>query len=193
MENETRHKISMSALPRKFSVNTKQHVELIWDRKILLRRMRFALAMMCEIQSEVHFEFVNEVQMGELNWQFRGKDKPTDVLSFPPHSGIDYDEQPPIGRARARVRLGEIAVCVGVCLAQARTHRCTPSQEIERMLIHGLVHLKGFDHERSEAAFAVMSALEKALHKQMVACLGEPEFCEIVSPKLSSQKKRRVS
>jgi rRNA maturation RNase YbeY len=75
--------------------------------------------------------------------------------------------------------LGDVAVCAEVCAEQARRHRCTLAEEIERMIVHGLVHLLGLDHERSPAAFKVMSALEKSIRSELKIEFGAPDFCRI--------------
>ncbi|MBM3383374.1 MAG: rRNA maturation RNase YbeY [Betaproteobacteria bacterium] len=189
------HKISFSLLPGSIAAGPKgQKLRLRWDRKAMTRRLAFVLELMCEGNSRVHIEFVDELQMGSLNWQFRGKDKPTDVLSFPPHPDVETDA-PESSRARG-VNLGELAVCVPVCATQARSHRCSLAQEIERMMIHGLVHLKGFDHERSDAAYAVMTLLERGLRVQLNSALGEPDFCEeetAQAKRVTESPKRRTS
>jgi probable rRNA maturation factor len=173
---ESKHKISFSRLPARFSdAKAATHV-LQWDRKMLTERLKFLLHLLCEEPTHLHVEFLDGVSMGALNWQFRGKGIPTDVLSFPPHR---LQLQMESGAAVAS--LGELAVCVEVCAAQAKRHRCTLAQEIERMLVHGVVHLKGLDHERSEVAFRVMTALEKALRQSLVSSLGEPKFCGMAS------------
>lgn len=187
-----RHKVSISALPRTIdSISGGKRLRLNWDRKLMSKRMAFVLELMCESPTQVHIEFVDALQMGALNWQFRGKDKPTDVLSFPPHPGHDAENAEAEVRGPRVTNLGELAVCIPVCVAQAKTHRCSLSQEIERMMIHGLVHLKGFDHERSEAAYAVMTLLERGIRTQMASALGEPLFCSEETPRIAANLKGR--
>jgi ssRNA-specific RNase YbeY (16S rRNA maturation enzyme) len=48
------------------------------------------------------------------------------------------------------------------------------------MILHGLVHLKGFDHELSDASWRVMSSLEKALSKEVVRAMGQPRYVTFV-------------
>lgn len=86
----------------------------------------------------------------QLNLDFRGKDKPTDVLSFP---SLPMD----------RPFLGDIAVAWGVSAADAAEQGKAPADHLIHLLIHGYLHLLGFDHETDEEA-AEMEALEiKAL------------------------------
>jgi probable rRNA maturation factor len=84
---------------------------------------------------------VTDPQIHTLNRQYRGKDKPTDVLSFPL-----ADELQPL-------LLGDVVISVetAACQAQRRGHGLR--EELQTLLIHGILHLLGYDHEvsRSEA------------------------------------------
>ncbi|HEY1242063.1 MAG TPA: rRNA maturation RNase YbeY [Bryobacteraceae bacterium] len=73
----------------------------------------------------------SDAELRRLNREFRGKDVPTDVLSFP-----SEDE-----------RLGDIAISAGRARAQARAFGHTTEQEIQILLLHGVLHLLGMDHE----------------------------------------------
>jgi probable rRNA maturation factor len=188
MRNDLAHKITFSKTPLRLLTDPKSRQALSWDRRDMTRRMLFVLGLICERPASVHVEFVDELQMGALNWQFRGKDKPTDVLSFPPHHVLE-PEQPGVTRgAKTLSNLGELAICVEVCSLQSKRHRCTLAHEVERMMIHGLLHLKGFDHERSQAAHAVMTSLEKGIRSQLLKQFGEPDFCREVSRKKTAPK-----
>jgi probable rRNA maturation factor len=74
----------------------------------------------------------------QLNRDYRGKDKPTDVLSFEqdPDSGI----------------LGDLVISVPTAAQQARTHRHSLEREIEWLFLHGALHLLGYDDETDEQA-----------------------------------------
>ena len=74
-----------------------------------------------------------------LNREYRGKDKATDVLSFP------FDEQ--VGDYKL---LGEIVISVDTAERQAREMGHSLEEEIKRLLVHGFVHLLGYDHEAGE-------------------------------------------
>jgi probable rRNA maturation factor len=81
-----------------------------------------------------------------LNRQWRGLDRPTDVLSFPMEKGPPL---PPEAREKdARLR-GEIVISVPRCREQARDAGCEPGVELVRLVIHGLLHILGHDHERA--------------------------------------------
>ncbi len=92
----------------------------------------------------------DDAALRALNLQFRGKDKATDVLSFP---AGEMD----------RPLLGDIAVAHGVSLADAQAQGKTLGDHLTHLLIHGYLHLLGHDHETSGEA-EIMEALEiKAL------------------------------
>lgn len=83
--------------------------------------------------------FVGERSIRRLNRQWMEEDAPTDVLSFPMGS-------PPPGLPPSAVPVGEIVVCVPVCERAASERKVTLDDEIARMLIHGTLHVLGYDH-----------------------------------------------
>ncbi len=80
--------------------------------------------------------FCGPAKMKELNKYFLGKDRPTDVLSFP--SGTEEEE--------GIVNIGDIAVCVQIAKKQAAEHGWTLEKEIKKLLVHAFLHLDGCDH-----------------------------------------------
>ena len=89
--------------------------------------------------------------MRALNRQFRGKDYPTDVLSFP------SDPSTAVG-ARERKFLGDIVIASGVCKRQARESGHSVQTELRVLSLHGLLHLIGFDHETDDGKMARVEA-----------------------------------
>src|SRR5688572_1479758 len=82
---------------------------------------------------------VSDKRMRALNRQFRGKDKVTDVLSFP---------------ADARGFMGDIVIAAGVAKRQAGAAGHTAQTEVRVLALHGLLHLLGYDHEADEGRMA---------------------------------------
>jgi probable rRNA maturation factor len=179
MTTKKRHSVTVSQVPRRLAPSKKEDLplHLSWDLVELKKRLFFVLDLLCEHPTSVHVQCLSALDMATLNWQFRGKDRATDVLSFVPHPSAAQLARASSTSASFVSDLGEIAVCIEVCAEQARRHRCSIAAEVERMLVHGLVHLKGLDHERSAPAFAVMSAVESALRRQLKKTFGEPDFC----------------
>lgn len=97
----------------------------------------------------------NDVQA--LNRDFREKNKPTNVLSFPsaPEDALIEDEPD----SKPYYYLGDIIMATGVLKAEAETAEIPLTHHVAHLTIHGLLHLMGFDHETDEEA-ATMEALE---------------------------------
>lgn len=102
---------------------------------------------------EVGIVFIEDVYSRELNRRFRAIDKPTDVLAFP--LSDDPDADPPDRY------LGEVYVNVDRAAVQSEEYGVSLSQEIARLLVHGLLHLLGYDHETSPAEAKRMRTREE--------------------------------
>lgn len=107
---------------------------------------------------EVSVRVVDEDEMQALNREFRGKDKPTNVLSFP---AVDIMGLP----ADTRVPLGDIVVCAAVVLEEAAEQGKPLADHWAHMLVHGTLHLMGFDHVLQADAEA-MEGLEIQILKE---------------------------
>lgn len=98
---------------------------------------------------------VSDRRMREANRRFRGKDAPTDVLSFP------GDVRPDVEGGR---HLGDILISVERAGAQARTAGVPLERELRLLLIHGYLHLLGYDHERDDGSmFRLQTRLARSL------------------------------
>ena len=95
------------------------------------------------LNQEVSILLTVDADIRKLNQQFRNIDQATDVLSFPQ----DVDEEP---IAPGEIILGDIAVSLDTAQVQAKEHGLTLEEEIILLLIHGILHLLGYDHEISE-------------------------------------------
>jgi probable rRNA maturation factor len=99
--------------------------------------------------------------MRELNRSHRKKDKPTDVLSFPSVLPGDYPE---LASDEVKYPLGDIVISIDTAITQAERYRWNLQSELLRLLIHGILHLLGYDHEKVSPAVAnKMRRLEKTL------------------------------
>lgn len=96
-----------------------------------------ARALRLRVDVRVSVAFVSEAEIRRLNRQYRGKDKVTDVLSF----NLDEGDL-----------LGEILLCYPQARRQAKELRHGVREELLFLLVHGLLHLHGFDHERPKDA-----------------------------------------
>jgi probable rRNA maturation factor len=88
---------------------------------------------------------VGEAESARLNIRFRGRDKPTDVLSFSP-------PQLPRASGGASVPLGELVICPRVLEAEAQAQEKTLRAHWAHLVVHGTLHLLGYDHERADDA-----------------------------------------
>lgn len=107
--------------------------------------------------AELSLALVGNAEIRELNARFRHKDSPTDVLSFP------VEEVPPPGLSL----LGDVIISVEKAEEQAKDRQRTLNEELATLLIHGALHLLGYDHERSAREARVMRAMEKKLYRAL--------------------------
>jgi probable rRNA maturation factor len=95
-------------------------------------------------------------QMRQLNYRFRGKDRPTDVLSFRPASAV------------AGVS-GDIAISLDMASRNARRLGHSVAEEIRILVLHGILHLAGFDHDRDQGQ---MAEIELQLRRRLGLEIG---------------------
>ena len=113
--------------------------------------------------TEVSITFVDDEEIAQLNEEYRGKFGPTDVLSFE-CDGLDdefelFDDD---AFEEPEITLGDIVIATDVANRQKDEYGTTFEQEISLLLVHGLLHLCGYDHIEDEDA-VVMEALEKKI------------------------------
>jgi probable rRNA maturation factor len=130
------------------------------DRALLGRRARRLLGALDRPGAELSLALVDDAAMAELNQRYRGRRGPTDVLSFSLLEG-------PHRRHRGAL-LGDVVISVDTAARQARRARRTLDDELLRLLIHGVLHLLGHDHEESAEARA-MRAEERRLWRALRA------------------------
>jgi probable rRNA maturation factor len=115
-------------------------------RRLLRRAVRLALADEKDNRG-LTILLTGDARLRELNDRFRGKDKPTNVLSFP---------------AADPAHFGDIAMAYGVVKREAKAQGKGFAAHAAHLAVHGTLHLRGFDHEKSRRAH-VMEALETAI------------------------------
>jgi probable rRNA maturation factor len=98
---------------------------------------------------DVSILLADDASVRDLNARFRGKDKPTNVLSFP---APDF----------ARPHLGDVALAYGVCADEAETQGKSLADHLAHLTVHGVLHLLGWDHE-AEAQAEAMEAMERRI------------------------------
>jgi len=105
-------------------------------------------------RQSVTIAFVSSRRMRQLNKRYRGIDRSTDVLSFPNGGDLVDDKS----------SLGDIAIAVDEAEKQARQNGLEFEQEIAQLILHGLLHLCGYDHDTDRGE---MNRLELRLRKKL--------------------------
>ncbi|HVA74737.1 MAG TPA: rRNA maturation RNase YbeY [Acidimicrobiales bacterium] len=123
-------------------------------------------------EAEVSLLFVDEEAISDLNSRFLGKEGPTDVLAFPiDDEPVESGRSPDSGGTgpgfasepdEAPMLLGDVVICPAVAERNAPEHAGTYDDELALLVVHGLLHIIGMDHEDPEEA-EVMEAREREL------------------------------
>jgi probable rRNA maturation factor len=154
---------------------------------------RYAVGVLHEIgvkgSGELSLMFVDNEAMSELNQRFMGKDGPTDVLSFPiAETEVDSGRSPDFGGTGPNVGapessklpylLGDVVIAPVVASGQSlehagdRGHRGTFEDEVALLIVHGILHVRGMDHE-VEAEAVIMEAREDEILAKLRALLPD--------------------
>jgi probable rRNA maturation factor len=104
-------------------------------------------------QTELSLALVTDPTIHTLNRRYRGKDRPTDVLSFP----LADEIQPSL--------LGDVVISVETAVRQAQRRGHSFREELQVLLIHGILHLLGYDHEISRSEAILMRRKEQEVMK----------------------------
>ena len=105
-----------------------------------------------EKNATVSVLLTDDQEMRAFNEQYRGIDKSTDVLSFSMRDGVEFPKSPP--EEAEFESLGDIVISLEYAERQALEHEVSYEDEIKRLLVHGCLHLLGFEHENVEEAEA---------------------------------------
>ena len=111
----------------------------------------------CGIPAEVTVRFVDAIEGQTLNRDYRGKDYATNVLSFPYESGTTLS--------------GDLVLCLPVLEREAQEQGKSLEAHSAHLIVHGMLHLQGYDHETGRAEAKRMEALER----EILADLGYPD------------------
>jgi len=109
------------------------------------------------VRASVNVLITSNDELQALNRRFRGKDQPTDVLSFPAQPGVN----PPYA--------GDIAISAEIATNNARSLGHTAAEEIKILVLHGILHLRGYDHERDGGR---MARQEEKLRRELRLPIG---------------------
>jgi probable rRNA maturation factor len=129
------------------------------DRRSLARKAKIVLEAIGLGDHELSLALVRDVEIRRLNRDYRGKDRPTDVLSFSLREGAFGA----IGGA-----LGDVVISLETAARQAAERRATITGEVDRLLVHGILHLAGYDHEVSVREERRMKRKEREVLRRIV-------------------------
>jgi probable rRNA maturation factor len=105
-----------------------------------------------KIKQEISISLLTPLEIKKLNKVYRHKNKVTDVLSF---------------TLADKVLLGEVLICIEQAKKQAKIKGHSLKRELQILTIHGILHLLGYDHERSEAEWKKQTKMEEEILKKM--------------------------
>ena len=118
---------------------------------------------------EVSIRLSDDAEVQTLNRSYRGKDKPTNVLSFPM---VQADLIESLGNTdNGEILLGDIILAAETCAREADEKGWAVTDHAQHLIVHGLLHLLGYDHELGNAQAIAMEAIETAA----CARLGLPD------------------
>ena len=122
-------------------------------------KARRILRLLDQNDCELSVALVGDDEIRGLNGRYRSRDEPTDVLSFP------MEDPPPSGPRL----IGDVVISVEKAARQARQRRRSLDDELEVLLIHGILHNLGYDHERSPEDEREMRAMERRVRRELKA------------------------
>lgn len=128
------------------------------DKSFVRKIVKHTLKKMSAQNSEVNIIFVGLEEIHEINKTYRGVDRPTDVISFALEDNDDisvYDE---------RV-LGDIYICLDKVHEQAKEYNHAETREMAFLIVHGLLHLLGYDHMIKEEEIIMFNLQEEILNE----------------------------
>jgi rRNA maturation RNase YbeY len=122
------------------------------DRRRIGRRARIVLRTIGRSAAELSVVLVDDAAIRRMNREYRGKDRATDVLAFSLLEGEG---------AGVSAAIGDVVISTATAARQARENGLSLGEEMDRLLVHGILHLVGYDHERSRAEAERMRRKER--------------------------------
>lgn len=122
------------------------------DRSVRAAIRHSRHAALADADTEISVKFTSDEEVHALNARWRGKDKPTNVLSFPMAEADDLVHAP---------MLGDIVLAHGVCAAEAADRHIAVEAHAAHLVVHGTLHLLGYDHETGDEDAEEMEEAER--------------------------------
>ena len=127
------------------------------------------IALKCE-EIEISILLTDDERMRKLNKKYRGQNQTTDVLSFPQHNGKEEGLNPHL--------LGDVVISTAAASRQSTQHKLSLEEELVLLLIHGILHLLGYDHERSDEDARNMKEKNQELFQRIFPDKKPAESCD---------------
>ena len=146
------------------------------DAEAIIHRAIEAAASMVDADTgdaELAIMLTDDAGIRTLNQNWRGIDKPTNVLSFP-------------AGAHGSGHLGDIALAFGVCDEEARAQGKPLANHLRHLVIHGVLHLLGYDHQRDDEA-----ARMESIERDLLASMNIPDPYEQLAHQVDDVRRRR--
>lgn len=141
---------------------------------------RAALSVLGRSRATVSLLIVDDMAIRELNRRWRRIDRATDVLSFP--AGDDPSRT-----------LGDVVISAPRAAVQARRYRVTLTEELRRLLVHGILHLMGYDHVKAEERRQMRALEEETLREASRASRARPVAIRSRTARAAASKPRRAN
>lgn len=148
-------------------------VEIIDDNQLVEEKTKEMLLNLLEFaakfenidldNTEMSLSFVDKNEIQEINRDYRGKDVPTDVISFALND--ETDEVEILGLEEDINTLGDVIICVEIAKEQAQEYNHSFDREIGFLAVHGFLHLLGYDHMEEEEEKIMFSKQEEILEQ----------------------------
>ena len=130
------------------------------------------------LKPELSLVFLKETEAKRLNWTYRGKDYATDILSFETEDPESF---------------GELVFCWAVLQKQAKEHKLSVETELGYMLIHGMLHLLGFDHEPAGPEAEKMLKIQEEIFEKIKVKPAKAKILKVVKPAKMVAKSKSVA
>lgn len=149
----------------RYSRGTDQHR---LNRRLLQQHCNSLLYLLGHTTATVSVVFIDDHEMAAYNLQYRNKQGPTNVLSFP----VDTDNRD--GFLYPEDELGDILIAVDTARREAMEQKSGLHHRLTELIVHGMLHLIGYDHERSESEAEHMQHYEQQLFQQIQTTRSSP-------------------
>ena len=149
---------------------TDEQTECVIDHEKLEGQIgNILIALKCE-EKEISILLADDKKIRKLNNQYRGQDQATDVLSFPQNEGEEEGLNPNL--------LGDVVISTVTARRQSTQHKLSLEEELVLLLTHGILHLLGYDHERSDEEARHMKEKTRELFCQIFPDKKLAESCD---------------